>query len=395
MGWAAALTLVAATVLSGADLYLFSYYSVDYTVGFVRRGLGGELLGLFPDDSYFTGLRILRWASTAAFAASLAAVMWTVATHHGRSERRLLLALMIPALPSGYAFALYSARPDLFGAGAFALFAVALTRSTRERGALIASTMYGLVTAVLALIHEAIPLQFALGAVLAVAALPRQLPNSLKRLCMLVAVAPGLASSLVVALAGRQGVVTELCALVPRRMVENPYAIAKSVEGISDYLTGRERPQTEYHDWMCRIILPLWDWSPSEAARYVINLGIGPLVASAALGTLMLALAVWLIRYTSGVPVRQYVNGLRRWIFWVVVALAVMAPIFVTAFDWTRWLVVITLNVGVVYALFASGQPQIEQPTSRRMLVVCTVIVTSLALLPIGIIPGLAAPPPV
>lgn len=393
--WATALTLVAATVLSGADLYLFSYYSVDYTVGFVRRGLGGELLGLFPDDSYFTGLRILRWASTAAFAAGLAAVMWTVATQHGFSERRLLLALLIPALPFGYAFALYSARSDLFGAGAFALFATALTRSTRDRCALVASAMYGAVTAVLALIHEAIPLQFALGAVLAVAALPRRLPDSLKRMCMLVAVAPGLASSLVVALGGRRGVAAELCALVPQRVVENPYAMAKNAEGITAYLTGRERPQAEYHDWMCRIILPLWDWSPSEAAQYVMGLGIGPLIASAVFGAFMLVLALWLIGYASGVPIRQFSSALRGWGIWLSVTLVVMAPLFVTAFDWTRWLVIVTLNVSVVYALFASGQPEIEQPTTRRMLVVCAVVITSLALLPIGIIPGFAAPPPV
>jgi hypothetical protein len=42
-----------------------------YTFGFVRRGLAGEFVNLFPTDGYFTTVEILRWASTAVYLTSL------------------------------------------------------------------------------------------------------------------------------------------------------------------------------------------------------------------------------------------------------------------------------------------------------------------------------------
>ena len=79
------------------DLMLGNYYAVDYRQGFVRRGLAGQILDLFPADRYFTGLLILRWLVPALFLVGLAAVAWTVAVRFGRSERRLMLALLICA----------------------------------------------------------------------------------------------------------------------------------------------------------------------------------------------------------------------------------------------------------------------------------------------------------
>lgn len=78
------------------NLQFFSYYAIDYSQGFVRRGLAGEILDLFPADLYFTGLLILRWIVPALFVVGIAEVAWTVAVRFGRSERRLMLALLIP-----------------------------------------------------------------------------------------------------------------------------------------------------------------------------------------------------------------------------------------------------------------------------------------------------------
>lgn len=392
--WAALLLSAAATILSGADLYPFSYYSVDYTVGFVRRGLAGELVGLFPEDQYFLALRILRWVSSVAYIASLCAVMWTVATRWGRSERRTLLALLIPVLPFGLAFALFSARPDLFGAALFVAFAVTLTRVTRPRSVIIASAAYGFVIAVVALMHEAVPLAFALGPLLAIVVLPSQLSAGAKRLSVLLAIVPGLLSALIAGLHSERGDSPTLCALIPHRMVENPYAI-NGGEGLRDFLTGANRPYTDYHDWMCRIILPLWDWSPQQAMGYVYGLGIGPLTASAIFGAAILAITVVIIRYASNVPFRRFVAAVSGWYWWAAAALALTIPIFLTAFDWTRWWVAITLNVAVVYMLFAASQPEMEQRPKRRTLVRCLIAGLALAILPIGIIPGLAAQPPI
>jgi len=77
----------------------------DSSQGFVRRGLAGEILDLFPADLYFTGLLILRWLVPALFGVGIAAVAWTVAVRFGRSERRLMLALLIPMLPLGFVHA--------------------------------------------------------------------------------------------------------------------------------------------------------------------------------------------------------------------------------------------------------------------------------------------------
>jgi hypothetical protein len=149
--------LLAVAILCEPDIYWFSYFSVDYTVGFVRRGLAGEMLGLFPPDLYFMGLRTLRWLVSAVFIAGLLVVAWAVAVRSGRSERRLMLALLVPVLPFGFAFAVFSAHPDLFGGAALAVFAVVLASTNGDRPVVMASATYGVTTAVLTLVHEAIP----------------------------------------------------------------------------------------------------------------------------------------------------------------------------------------------------------------------------------------------
>lgn len=391
--WAGGLSLLASTVLSGADLYFFSYYSIDYTLGFVRRGLGGELLGLFGD--YFAGMRVLRWISTLAFTAGLLAVSWTVWTHRGTSQRRRILALLLPVLPFGFLFGLYSARPDLFGGAALAALAVTLVRARRPQTVLLGCTAFGVVTAVLALIHEAVPVEFALGAVLAIATLPHPLPRARARLGMLAAVVPGLATTFLVAAAGTRGVSGELCDQIPVRRIENPYALEQSPQGVLDYVSGRNRPYTEYHDWMCRNILPMWDWSPGQAVRYVFGLGVGQLIASAVFGALVVAAAVAVLRYASNVPVRDFVDALRPWRWWVLAAATLLIPVFLTAFDWTRWMIMIGFDIAIVYLLYAAGRPQAQAPADRRTVTVCVVAGVVSALLPVGIVAGFAVQPPV
>jgi len=164
--WSTAVLLFAINIVP-MDVYWMSYYAVDYTFGFVRRGLAGELVGLVPGH-YFAAALGLRWLSTAIYVCGLALLMGVVLVGRRRSERRLMVALLIPLLPFGIPFAAYSARPDLFGAAALAVFAVALAFSRSRAFALAWCTAYGLVIAALTLVHEAIGLQFAMGAVLAI-----------------------------------------------------------------------------------------------------------------------------------------------------------------------------------------------------------------------------------
>lgn len=386
--WASALTLIAVTVVP--DGYWFSYYSVDYTLGFVRRGLAGELVGLVPGDEYFTSLRILRWFPTIIFVLGLAVVAWTVAVRSGRSERRLMMALLIPVLPFGFAFALFSARPDLFGASALAGFAVALKFSRTERSTLIACAVYGGITAVLTLTHEAIPFLFGLGALVSLTVLARQDREKTLRLGAVLAIGPGLVTALAVAVLGRRGLSSQFCELVPHGPMNHPLAGEPS---LGELLRGF-RFNVDYHDWLCRNILPLYDQTFTDGARFVASTGVIALTASAAFGIALFAVSILAISHVSGVPFSRMRSLLRNRIVWVLIGFALIAPIFVTGVDWIRWWVMITFDVGIVFLLFASSEQESGLPPTRRTRVVFACGAILLAVLPVGIIPVFGAPVP-
>ena len=60
LGWAL-LTLVVAIKVFPTAIYWMSYYVANYHHGFVRRGLGGEILGLFPAGRYFDAAYVMMW----------------------------------------------------------------------------------------------------------------------------------------------------------------------------------------------------------------------------------------------------------------------------------------------------------------------------------------------
>jgi hypothetical protein len=386
--WASALTLIAVTVVP--DGYWFSYYSVDYTLGFVRRGLAGELVDLVPGDEYFTSLRILRWFPTVVFVLGLAVVAWTVAVSSGRSERRLMMALLIPVLPFGFAFALFSARPDLFGASALAGFAVALKFSRTERSTLIACAVYGGITAVLTLTHEAIPFLFGLGALVSLTVLARQDREKTLRLGAILAIGPGLVTALAVAVLGRRGLSSQFCELVPHGPMNHPLAGEPS---LGELLRGF-RFNVDYHDWLCRNILPLYDQTFTDGARFVASIGVIALTASAAFGIALFAVSILAISHVSGVPFSRMRSLLRNRIVWVLIGFALIVPIFVTGVDWIRWWVMITFDVGIVFLLFASSEQESGLPPTRRTRIVFACGAILLAVLPVGIIPVFGAPVP-
>jgi hypothetical protein len=386
--WACTLTLIAVTVVP--DGYWFSYYSVDYTLGFVRRGLAGELVGLIPSNDYFTSLRILRWFPTVVFVLGLAVVAWTVAISSGRAERRLMMALLIPVLPFGFAFALFSARPDLFGATALAGFAVALKFSRTERSTLIACAVYGGITAVLTLAHEAIPFLFGLGALVSLIVLARQDRDKTLRLGAMLAIGPGFVTALAVAVLGRRGLSSQFCELVPHGPMNHPLAGEPS---LGELLRGF-RFNVDYHDWLCRNILPLYDQTFTDGARFVASIGVIALTASAAFGIALFAVSILAISHVSGVPFSRMRSLLRNRIVWVLIGLALIAPIFVTGVDWIRWWVMITFDVGIVFLLFASSEQESSLPPTRRTRIVFTCGAILLAVLPVGIIPVFGAPVP-
>lgn len=386
--WAAGLMAIALTFIP--DLYWFSYYAVDYRMGFVRRGLAGELATMFGDDRYFSGLRVLRWAPTIFYVAGLALIAWVVAKRSGNSERRIMLALLIPVLPFGFAFALFSARPDLFGAAAFLGFAAALKCSDKDRSVVIASAAYGALTAVFTLTHEATPLLFALGVLAALAVLARHRPEKILRVCAVLALLPGLLTTLAVALLGRRGIGGELCQTTPRGTVNWP---ASGKPSVGEILQGY-RFEVDYREWICRNITPLYDQGFGDAARYVADIGPFLLIAASLIGIAVCATAILAISHVSGVPFSRMRALLSGRMLWIVFGIACIIPIFVTGVDWIRWWVAIALDIGIVFLLFASGEPEVDKPPTRRTLTTFAVGAALLALFPLGILPGFGAPVP-
>lgn len=384
--WAAALLAVAVTVMP--DLYWYSYFAVDYSLGFIRRGLAGELLGLFGPERYFAGLQVLRWVPTVVFVAGLAAVAWTVGPR--RSERRLLLALLIPVLPFGLAFGIFSARTDLLAATALAVFACVVSRLSGTRAVLIASAVYGAITAVLTLIHEATPFLFGLGTIAVLAVLARGIPTRSFRFAVALAVGPALLTGLIVAALGKRGMSGQLCQLVPHGPANHPLAGRPT---LSQLLSGF-RYDIDYHDWICRAILPLFDQSVGDGLRFVGSIGIPALAASTVYGIGVLAVTLLAISHVSGVPLGRFWALLGRHRLELTFGAVLLLPIFATGVDWIRWWVIAAFDLGIVFLLFASGQPEPDRPVTRRTLRIFAVFAVLLALLPVGIIPGFGAPVP-
>ncbi len=370
---------LAYAIADDPPLFIFSHYSVDYTLGFVRRGLGGEILDLFPTALYFTAQWTLRWLVSALFIMGLVAVAWKVAPRFGRSERRLMLDLLLPVLPFGFARAVFLPLPELLGGAVLAVFAVLVASAQKKGSILLASVFYGLCIAVLTLIHEAVPLLLSLGAILAIVLLGADNSIKFQRLNALVAVAPGLVVALAIGWLGRRDVSPE-CARLPHKALDWPPAGNLT---LGQVLSGRHY-YVDYHDWTCRNSIKKMDATLGDAIHSVARVDAAPMIVSTVFGIVAFAITIWGIRSVSGVPVRRFCDALRGRLVWVTFAAVLLVPIFVAGVDWIRWWVTISFDVGVVYLLYASNQPEATQPPARRTRVIFVVALFVSALLPIG-----------
>ena len=352
------LLLLATAVLLVPEGYWYSYYAVDYSQGFIRRGLAGELVRLFPIADYFIAVKVLRWVPTVLLCIGLSLLGYAVATKAGRSKRRTQLAMLIPLLPCGFAYALLTGRTDSFGVAAMILFAVFVNAVDRDRKVVTGSAVFGVIIAIFTLIHEGTPFLVGLGVLAALAVLARRRNEIALRFSAVLALGPGFATALIIIFLGNRGVSKELCALIPHGLLNNPLAGNPTVLQL---LSGF-RFETDYHDWACRLITPYFDMTMSDAARLVANIGAANLAASTVLGLAILALTILSVSHISGVPFSRMAGLLRMRASWVVFGLALYVPIFCTGTDWTRWWVMITFNIGVVFLLFASGEPEPVQP---------------------------------
>ncbi|CDO87658.1 hypothetical protein AWC29_27695 [Mycobacterium triplex] len=373
------------------DVYWMSYYTATYAHGFVRRGLAGELVGLFPRH-YFAVSLGLRWLSTAVYLGGLATVGAVVLFGRWRSERSLMLAMLIPVLPFGVPFAAFSARPDLFGGAVLALFASALVFTRSRATALTWCLAYGVATAALTLVHEGVGLLFALGAVLAVVVLGGAL-GARQGVGALLAAAPGALTAAAVAAFGRHGIASQLCSEVPHHSMPNVFGTVTSPPTLVRYvIDGRPPPRTDYHDWVCRNVMPIYDNGIADAIRSVGHVGAVGLTASLAFGAVGVVATMWGVSEISGVPLRAFGEAVQGRMAWPVGGLLLFVPIFLTGYDWTRWLTTVAFDVGVVFILFAARRPEIEQEPTPKSLRAFIYLVITLALIVIGSVPGFGVP---
>jgi len=366
------------------DLWWLQYYVVNYKFGFVRRGLGGELIRIFPDADYFTAAYAILWASIGVWLIALAMLTWLLVSTGIRSERRIMLALVVPVLPFSFTYAAYNPHPELFGMTALLAFSISLTKVRTARFRMIVSALYGIAIAVLALIHEAIPLEFALGAILAITVLSKDATPAAQRSCAVLAVGPGIVSILLVAVLGHRDLAAQLCSQVPHGMVENPWGVSTTPREGLDYMLGRIESRVDYHDFMCHRVIPIFNGDMTGAVRMVAQLGFFPLIGAFILGLLFFVGTTWMIRYFSGVPVQVFLSELRGNLVLPALATALLVPLFMTAVDWTRWWVMVALDVAIVYILRAIDSEEISQPPSRRNVLVFACVVIALAVIPTG-----------
>lgn len=342
--------------INSTEIYSLTYYAADYTFGFVRRGLGGELVALVPGD-YFTAARVVMWMPAAGIVIALAGLIKVILFRGSASERRVMLALLVPILPFSLAFYILLPRPELLAMSALIAFGIHQIRPRTPRSRMISSAVYGAAIAVLALIHEAIPVIVALGLVLVILVLAKDAAPRVQRICIGLAVVPGFVVALLIAGLGRRGAAAQLCGQLPHRNLDNPYAVPQPQ--VINFIMGRLESRSDYHDFACNVIKSI-DSSFTDAVYGITQIGLSVLVLSSIVGLLIFLTTVWVISYISGVSVHEYCCELRR--RWVLPTLMLSAwvPLFMTGNDWTRWWVLLTFNIVIVYILYATTRPEID-----------------------------------
>lgn len=380
-------------VVYPSAIYWLSYYVPTYEFGFVRRGLGGQLVRLLPPASYFPATYTMMWAPVVAWFAAIGVLIRHVLGGRTPSQRRVMLAITIPVLPFALSYALYSPRPELWAMTALVVFTLQLTRLRTDRSVLIASTMYGFLIAILAFAHEGIPLELGLGVTVAIVSLAGWMRPRRQGLAALLSVGPGLVSIVLIALLGgatKTGPL--LCRSLPHRRLDNPYGASDTPAEQIAYVLGKKESFADYHDWMCQVAAPMVDSTVGDGLSLVASFGFGPLFASTLLGLAYLAVCLRTLQVFSGTPFLEFLGEVRRRPLLPLVGLCLVVPLFVTGVDWTRWWVLITFDVVLPYVLYAIGRPAIDKPVAARTVRLFVLTVVVLAIVPTGAVLHVGGP---
>ena len=144
-------------------------------------------------------------------------------------------------------------------------------------------------------------------------------------------------------------------------------------------------PTVDYHDRTCSFI-KIYGWTLGDNVKFTAGLGAVALTMSMLLGIVAFAATILLISRISGVPFGRLCIVLRGRLLWVIFAAVLVLPVFAAGDDWVRWWVAISFDVGVIYLLYASGQPESAEPPSRRTRVLFAFGIVLLGLVPMGTI---------
>jgi hypothetical protein len=353
----------------------------------VRRGLAGELVGSVSGANYLRNALAMRWISTALYVGALVALAMAV-WGRSRTERRTMLALLVVVLPFGVPYAVFSARPDLFGASAFIALTLFLASARTALSMRVACGVFGVVIAALVFVHEGIGLEFGLGAILAILILTRDLAPQAKKVCMALAVIPGVLAVAVVAAFTRHDVSGKLCAAVPHLLLQTPFGTFVTVDKFIDDIVAQRQGTLDYHDWVCKSYLYSYDYGMADGIKEVLGVGALGLVASFLLGLFTIAVCVYAVRYFSGVPFARFVGELHGGWLWPAAGVALMIPVFLTGIDWTRWLLIIAFNIVTVYLLYAAGRSDGNGSPRGRTVLIFVLVAAAFAVIPLGLVPG-------
>lgn len=91
-------------------------------------------------------------------------------------------------------------------------------------------------------------------------------------------------------------------------------------------------------------------------------------------------------------PWHAFIAALHGRMTWVTAGLLLVVPVFLTGYDWTRWLTIVAFDIAIVFLLFASRRAEIDQAPTPRTLRLFIVLVIAFALIPVGAVPGFGGP---
>ena len=352
------------------DAFSESYWLVNYSRGFIRRGMTGSLLDVL------VGRPTPLWVKTAAFlvaAAALASIVVLVEMLLRRGTgAAMTLALLLVVSPFGIGYVAFQRRPDQLAVPLLVLLGLALVRG--GRWARHAPAAIGMGFGFLVLMHEGVILEDLPWAVLLVVLVGHPDPRSESR--------DGAGPSAPVRLAPRYGAVARDLAglLVPPLVALGAVSAFGTVSASTAvYLRAHAAfpPAGPTNGLTMFAFLPQ---SLHSAVAFVVHGAKRDHAAMLALGVFLIALHAWWITRWSGV--RVVARLVERWgraaasvVVGVVGGAAVL--LFATGIDWIRWFAALGLGA-MVTATFVllgrttgartTGAPTTGDPTTEGRL---------------------------